>query len=116
MIKLYTALTKEIDDAAAAVGEIIGQLKPEENALKNTIGIVQFHHEFAETGVYQAIVEALPFEVVGCVSTFIGICGQYGDFSLSVTMLASDDVNFSIRTLEDLDTKPREQIFQEITA
>jgi len=115
MIKLYTAFTKEVDDPEAAVREITEQLKPKENALKNTIGIVNFYHEFAETDVYQAIAASLPFDVVGCVSAFIGTNEQYGDFALSVTMLTSDDVNFSVHTVEGLDTKSREQIFDDLT-
>jgi hypothetical protein len=113
VFKFYTSFTKEIDDPEAAARDIIEQLKPKENALKNTIGLVQFYHEFAETGAYQAIVDALPFEVIGAVSTFLGTNGEYGDFSLSVTMLTSNDIRFSVRTLET-DTESREHIFDAI--
>ena len=115
MIQIYTAFTREIDDPEEAVREIIEQIKPAENMLANTIGIVQFHHEFAETGVYQAIAGALPFEIVGCATSFISTNDQYGEFSLAVTMLTADDVNFSVWTLENADAKSREQIFDEIT-
>ena len=115
MMKLYTAFTKEIDDPEAAVREITEQLKPAENALKNTIGIVHFYHECIETGVYQAVADSLPFKLVGCVSTYIGTNELYGDFAFSVTMLTSDDVNFSVHTVEDIDAKSREQTIDELT-
>jgi len=115
MLKLYTAFTKQLDDPALAVREITEQLKYEEHRLKNTVGITYFHCEFANTGIYQAIADSLPFEVVGCVTSHIGASGLYGDYGLSVVMLTADDVNFSIRTLESVDTKSREQLFEDVT-
>ena len=114
-IKLYTAFTKELDDPEAAVLEITEQLNPKENMMKNTIGIVNFFHEFVETGVYSAIVGSLPFDVVGSAASLQGTGKHFHDFGLSVTMLTSDDADFSIQTLEDVDKKSREQIFDEVT-
>ena len=115
MIKLYTAFTKEIDNSQKAVEEIIEQLNPEKNKLKNTIGIIYFYYEFVETGTYQAIVDAMPFEVVGCLSSYVEASGQYGDVALSVTMITGDDVHFSVRTLDDPEAKTHEQIVDEVT-
>ena len=115
MHKFYTAFTKEIDNPEAAVRDITEQLKPEENMLKNTVGIVHFYYEFAETGVCRAIADALPFELVGCVSSYSATNGGYGDIFLSVTMLTSDQAEFSVKILEDMDAKPREHISREIT-
>ena len=114
MIKVYTAFTKEIDDVEAAVREILEQLNPSENALKNTVGIIHFYYEFIETGVCQAIIDALPFELAGCVSSYTATDKAYGDVSLSITMLTSDEIDFSIRVIEDVDTKTREQITEEV--
>ena len=114
MIKLYTAFTTEIDDVEAAVREIREQLKPDENALKNTIGIVHFYPEFVETGVCQALMDALPFELVGCVSSYLSAGGEYSDIALSVAMITSDEIRFSVRTLEDVKTKTRDHINQEV--
>ena len=115
MIKLYTAFTNELDDPKAAIREIIKQLKLNETMLKNSVGIVQFHLEFIQTGIYQALVEALPFELVGCVTTSVGVNGQYGDFALSVALITSDDVKFTVRTFQNFDKKPREKIADELT-
>ena len=115
MVKLYTAFTKEIDDPEAAVREICEQLNPAENALKNTVGIIHFYYEFAEEDTCRLIADALPFELVGCVSSYIGNNKEYGDVVLSVTMITSDEVRFSVKTIGDLDTKSQEQIENEIT-
>jgi len=115
MIKFYTGFTKEIDNAEAAVREICEQLNPSVNALENTIGIIHFYYEFAETGVCQAIIDALPFEVAGCVSSYSAAGGEYGDIALCVTMITSDGADFSIRILEEVDKKSRELIFDEIS-
>jgi hypothetical protein len=114
MINFYTAFTREIDDPELAVQEILEQLNLKENKLKNTIGIVHFHCEFAENGIYQAIVDALPFDIAGCISAYIGIGGQYGNDILSVTMITGDDVNFNVQTVNDIGAKSREQITDEI--
>jgi len=114
MIKLYTAFTTEIDDAEAAVREILEQLKPDKNALKNTIGIIHFYPEFVETGVCQAMIDGLPFELVGCVSSYLSSGGKYSDVALSVVMITSDEVRFSVRTLEDVRTKTRDHINKEV--
>jgi hypothetical protein len=114
MIKQYTAFTKEVDDSEAAVKQILEQLKLEENKLKNTFGIIHFNYEFVNTGVCKAIVDALPFELAGCVSSYVGTRGQYAEIAMSVTMLTSDDVHFSIRTVENVSTKSREQISDEV--
>ena len=115
MIRFYTAFTREIDNAQAAVQEILEQLAPAENALKNTIGIIHFYYEFVETGVCRAMIDNLPFELVGCVSSYLAVNGDYGDIALSVTMITSDDTSFSVRVLEGVDAKSREQISDEIT-
>ena len=116
MIKFYTAFTNQIDDAESAVREICGQLNTVENTLKNTIGIVHFYHEFSETGVCQAIIDALPFKTAGCVSSYSATDAQYSDIALTVTMITSDDVTFSIHTIDSVDAKPKEQISNEVAA
>jgi hypothetical protein len=112
---MYTAFTSQIDDPQAAVREILEQLRPEENKLKNTIGIIHFYYEFVETEVCKAIADALPFDVVGCVSSYVGAAGRYGDDALIVTMLTGDDVDFIIRTIEGVSAKPADQTADEIT-
>ena len=116
MIKLYTAFTNEIDNPEAAVREIKDQLNLSENLLKNAVGIVQLYYEYVETGVYMALVNALPFDIVGCVSTSIGVSGHYGDFILSVSLITSDDIKFSTSVFQDTDKKSRKEITHELTS
>ena len=115
MVKVYTAFTTEIDDAEAAVRDILSQLAPDENMLGDTLGIINFYYEFVDTGVYQAIADALPFETAGCLSSYIGTCGKCGDVSLSVTMITGDDIRFSVRTVRDVSSKNSAQLTADIT-
>jgi hypothetical protein len=114
MVKVYTAFTKEIDSAEDAVNEILGQLRLSETQLANTMGIVSFYYEFAETGVYQAVADALPFEVVGCASSYVGTNDGYGDFALSVTMITSDAIHFTVAAVEDTEDKDASEIFAKL--
>jgi len=116
MIKTYTALTRNIDDPEEAVREICEQLNVEKNALKNTIGIMHFFHECAESGVCQAVEKALPFPLVGTVSTYTSVSGEYGEFVFAVTMITSDDTHFSIHNIENINTKPKQEIADEFLA
>ncbi|MCL2576636.1 MAG: FIST C-terminal domain-containing protein [Defluviitaleaceae bacterium] len=110
MLKIYTAFTREIDNPATAANEILQQLNPEANALKNTVGIIHFYHEFVETGACQAVIDALPFETVGCVSTYVGSCETYDEVALSVTMITGDELDYSIKTVDDCTKKSRAEI------
>jgi hypothetical protein len=82
--------------------------------LKNTIGIVHFYYECKESGVCDAILEKLPFELCGCVTTFIGAQEQYAEAALSVTMITSDDVEFSVQVIENASLKTRELLTDEV--
>ena len=115
MIKFYTALTSEIDDPEAAAQEILAQLNPAENALKNTIGIIFFYRDFARDDIWKRFSDALPFELAGCASAYIGADGQQGEFVISVTMFTSDDCYFAVRTVDDMDKKKRPDLKEEIT-
>ena len=94
MIKSFTATTREIDDAQAAVAEIITALDLEKNLLKNSLGIIACFSEFEETGVLKAICNALPFDCVGA-TTCLCACGQEVDqIIFAITVLTSDDCAF----------------------
>ncbi|MDR3012508.1 MAG: hypothetical protein LBU70_04785 [Chitinispirillales bacterium] len=114
-IKAFNAFTKELDNPEVAVREILEQLKPEENMLKNTIGVVHFYHDFAEDDIWQTFADAMPFELVGGMSSYIGATGQSDDAAVSVTMFTSDVVRFAVETIEDIDTKSTEQMVGEVT-
>jgi hypothetical protein len=94
MIKIQTAFTSELDDPAAAAAEVLSQI--DQNALrKHNVGIVTFYQDLYETGVLEAVAEALPFDTVGCSVISGGTDREFGFEQLSVAVLSSDDVKFS---------------------
>jgi hypothetical protein len=115
MVKMYMAFTNQIDDPEEAVREVLEQLKLEENKLKNTIGIIHFYHEFVDTEVCKAVADALPFDVVGCVSAYVGTDERYADVALTVTVFTGDDVSFSVKAIDGISGKSKEQITEEVT-
>lgn len=102
MLKVYTAFTEEIDDAELAVKEILEQIKPNENLLKNSVGIMNFYSEFAESGTAKAICDALPFEVLGCSALACGTSGKSSLMNLSLMVITSDDTEFSLMRSKSL--------------
>lgn len=94
MIKMLTAYTFEIDETEDAVNEILEQLDIERNLLKNSLGVVSCYSEYIETGVVEALSEALPFDIVGGTTINLGTSGANGITMLSLSVLTSDDVDF----------------------
>jgi hypothetical protein len=95
MIKMLNAITGQIDDPDAAVAEILEQLDPARNLLKNSIGLVACNYEFIDVGTLEALEKALSFEIAGVTTmgnAAKGLCGQ--DY-LSISVLTGDDVRFS---------------------
>jgi len=97
MIKMLNAYTAEVEDAEDALAEILGQIDLS-SLLKNSAGILACHHEFIETGVAGEICRRLPFDVIGCTTIGSAVCGSFGLYQLSLTILTSDDVSFSAAT------------------
>ena len=94
MIRTITAQTFEVDDVNLAVDQIKSQLGPVNGFKKNTIGIVACHYEFVFSGVFKAICQALPFEIVGAVSPGQSTPDDHGVILLTLIVLTSDDVHF----------------------
>jgi hypothetical protein len=110
MIKMITASTKEIDDPRTAVGEILEQLDLEGTALARSVGLMNFHPEFLETGAAREVSGALPFDVVGCTTSNVAVPGDMGDLVLSATVLTSDDVSFAAGMTRPIRENSREPI------
>jgi hypothetical protein len=104
MIKALTAYTSEIDDVALAVSEVLDQVDLGE-LLKNSVGILTCCLDFFETGVVKALCAKLPFEVVGGSSIGCAVPGGGGISALSLFVLTSDDVSFSVALSGPLDPK-----------
>jgi len=110
MIKTYTAYTTEVDDTNLAVSQILTQLKPEENLLTNSIGIISCHSEFVLSGVVKALGEALPFDTVGAISTAQSTAGKSDALILSIMLITSDGVQFASAVTPSLTKNAAEEI------
>jgi hypothetical protein len=94
MIRTLVASTESIDDTQAAVAEIKKQLDPEHTLLKNTVGVIACHYEFALSGAVKVICENLPFDVAGTITSAQAINTRSGALLLTLMVLTSDDVSF----------------------
>jgi hypothetical protein len=110
MIRTLLASTENIDDTDAAVGDIKNQLDCGRNLLKNAVGIVSCHYEFIHSGAYKAICGALPFDVVGAITSVQGNGKKSAILQLTVMLLTSDDVRFKTALTPSLKTEPGKQI------
>jgi hypothetical protein len=97
----YVVSTSEIDDIEQAVEEITSQL-PLNDLKASTLGIIACHYEFTLTGAVEAICEALPFTVVGTITSAQATKGVFGSLELVLTVLSSDTVTFSAALSEPL--------------
>ena len=101
-MKTLTAYTHEIDNVEAAVAEILEQLNLEETLCKNSVGIISCYPEFLDSGVVEALCEALPFDVLGATTLAVGSAGEYGFTMLSLMVMTGDDVSFSAMLSDDI--------------
>jgi hypothetical protein len=95
MIKTMNAFTTEIDDAGAAVGELLGQLDLGRSLRSHSVGILTCFRDFISGGVVKALCDALPFDVAGCGCIGSALPGASGELLLALTVFTSDDVVFS---------------------
>lgn len=95
MIKVLVAQTLELDDAEAAVSEILEQLDIEHSLRKYSVGLVACHADFLYEGVVAALSEKLPFDLIGMTSLGSAVNGAMGVDVLSLSVLTSDDAVFS---------------------
>jgi len=96
MLEFLTASTAEVDDPEAAVSEILEQLDIANGLRKHAVGIIACYYEFLESGALSALRERLPFDLIGCTVLGSAINGAYGMERLSVTVLTSDEIQFSV--------------------
>ena len=116
MIASLVAHTFEVDDADAAVAEILAQLDLEGSLRKNSVGIVTCHCEFMYSGVVKALADKLPFDVVGISSLASAAGGNSGLDILTVCVLTSDDVFFSTALTESVAHEQKIPIARAYTA
>jgi len=100
MLKMVNAYTQELDDHGKAVREIHELLDIKNSLLKNSVALLFCHAKFIETGAAEAVYKSLPLDVLGCTSLYFGMTAETGaiiegEFLLTVTILTSDDIQFS---------------------
>jgi len=100
-MKTFTAYTYEIDDVEAAVSEILSQLDLEA-LCKNSVGIINCYSEFLDSGVVEALNEALPFNTIGTTTLAGSTSGELSFTMLSLMVLTGDDVSFSTALSDEI--------------
>jgi hypothetical protein len=108
MIKSTVAFTVEIDNPEAAAAEITAQIKDSIVLMRNSVGIVNCHTAFLETGALRAICGALPFPVCGLTTSINGggpvksaRLGS-GELFLTLMVLTSDDIRFDVAVSDEI--------------
>lgn len=94
MIRTLTAMTYEVDDAGAAISEILEALDLGQRLLSNAVGIICCHMEFIREGVAGQVADALPFPVLGMNTLGVAAGDEYEPVALGVCVLTSDDLVF----------------------
>lgn len=95
MIQSHTLFTSEADSPEAAAEDIKKQLE-EISLLRHSAGLVICHYDFVENGVVEALQSAVPFPLIGMTTFYQATPKVKGLFELTVTVLTSDDVRFTL--------------------
>ncbi|MDR2087898.1 MAG: FIST C-terminal domain-containing protein [Clostridiales Family XIII bacterium] len=93
---MLTACTQEVDFPDEALDEILAQLDIENALLKHSAGILHCGYAFVESGFVPLLCERLPFEIVGFTTIACATGEDFGSDMLSLSVLTSDDVLFSV--------------------
>jgi hypothetical protein len=96
VIKTITAFTDELDDSKGAIEELVSQVNPTAELLSNSVGIITCYSEYVDEGIINGISEIFDFPIVGATTIATCINGDMGINMLTLTVLTSDDVEFSV--------------------
>jgi len=101
MIKLLTAYTEEVDDVEDGIAELLGQINLG-TLKKNSVGLVTCHSDFTNSAFIGELCKKLPFDIIGM--TTIASANPHGNgmFSLSLSVLTSDDIVFETAMAKSL--------------
>jgi hypothetical protein len=100
---MLTAYTEEVDEVEDGVAGILRQINL--GALKkNSVGLVTCHSDFTNSSFIGELSKKLPFDIIGM--TTIASANQHGQgmFSLSLTVLTSDEIVFETAMAGSLNT------------
>jgi len=106
MLRIFEAFTTEVDDEEIAVEEIKSQLEDKGGFLKNSVGVIACHYEFVMSGIAQAVCKALPFDIVGTISSPVSTGTKVDALLLSIMFFSSDDVEFEVLLTPPLNENP----------
>jgi hypothetical protein len=95
MIKVFTAITEEIDFPQDAAAELKEQIRPEENLLANSVGILHCHPDFFAEDMLRTLHDAFGFPILGSATAGVSGQGQGVSLGLELTVLTSDNARFS---------------------
>lgn len=102
MLKAFTAFTNEIDNIEQAVSELVTQLDMRDKLLKNSVGIISCYAEYLDSGVVKALSSRLPFDLLGTTTIANASRGEVGEMMLTLMVLTSDDMSFSVGLTEPI--------------
>lgn len=111
MIKAYSLYTSEVDNIEVATKELKSQMS-DISLCSNSVGIIACHYDYISTGMINVLQEILPFPVIGFTTFFQKTNKTQGLFEMTITVLTSDDVNFSLvhSSSETDDDNPEDSI------
>jgi hypothetical protein len=112
VIQTILSHTAEIDDVERAVEEVKSELQSGGPLKKNTVGIIACHYEFALSGVVKTLCESLPFPVLGAITSAQAIPKTSDTLFLTLMVLTSDEVSFTVARTESLHGEPGKIIAQ----
>ncbi|MDR0867496.1 MAG: FIST C-terminal domain-containing protein [Planctomycetota bacterium] len=112
MLKIYTALTENVDDPDAAAAEILAQLDLPKNQRKHAHGLVFFHTDYLDT--IAEILKKLPFPTSGCTTSYAAVNGAKSEMPLVVALLTGDDVEFAAAGTADLKNRSADECRAEV--
>ena len=110
MIKTFTAYTTEVDDEKLAAEQLTSRLALDGQLMANTVGLIACHYEFVLSGAMKAVCDALPFDVVGMISSSQCVPGETGSLLLTMMVITSDDVRFTTALTPSLMEEPGKMI------
>jgi hypothetical protein len=91
-----------VDNAELAFSEILEQLQPEKNLLKNSVGIIHCPPDFIDSGVVALLSQNLPFRIVGMTTIGSVTTDTVGEMMLSLMVLTDDKISFAIGLTEPI--------------
>jgi len=94
-MKMLNAWTLELDEPEIAATDILQQLNLEENAQTNSIGFITCSYDYVESGIVEAVCEAIPFDVVGCTTLTNATNEEAGTMLFCLTVFTADDCQFA---------------------